>query len=181
MVDLITAEQLASIATSVGTIFLVFLFWKTIKQLGETVKLSKIQTNYRFRPWVGPSNSIRLMSTTTEGSQQFFITVKNYGELPASNVVAMSTLKTEMPNRDIIKKSTGVDTFSLGPLLPNMEKHYWFFVEPDLMQKAKDGNSQLFILLYFEYEFAGGKNGYGMISYFDPRSSGFIHKEMWVD
>ena len=180
MIDLITVEQLASIGTAVGTVALVFLFWKTIQQLEETVKLSRIQAVHRFRPWVGPVNSIELMSTA-DGRQQFSITLKNYGEIPASNVVAMFMMKNEMMRRDELKNSNGIDSFSLGPLLPNMEKRYWFFIDSDLVQKAKDGSAQIFISLYFAYEHPGGKSGYGMVSHFDTKINGFVHKEMWVD
>ena len=180
MMDLTTIEQLSSIGTAVGTITLVFLFWKTIKQLEETVKLSRIQSIHRFRPWIGPLNSIEFMSTN-QGRQQFSITLKNYGEIPASNVVAMSMMKTEIMTRDALKNSNGSDSFNLGPLLPNMEKRYWFFIDSDLVQKARDGNAQIFILLYFAYEHPGGKSGYGMVSQFEPKINGFVHKDMWVD
>lgn len=180
MMDLTTIEQLSSIGTAVGTIALVFLFWKTIKQLEETVKLSRIQSIHRFRPWIGPLNSIEFMSTN-QGRQQFSITLKNYGEIPASNVVAMSMTKNEMMERDVLKNSNGADSFNLGPLLPNMEKRYWFFIDSDLVQKAKDGNAQIFISLYFAYEHPGGKSGYGMVSQFEPKINGFVHKDMWVD
>ncbi len=180
MIDLTTIEQLSAIGTAVGTIALVFLFWKTIKQLEETVKLSRIQSIHRFRPWIGPSNSIEFMSTNQD-RQQFSITLKNYGEIPASNVVAMSMMKNEMMTRDTLKNSNGADSFNLGPLLPNMEKRYWFFIDSDLVQKAKDGNAQIFISLYFAYEHPGGKSGYGMVSQFEPKINGFVHKDMWVD
>ena len=178
--DLTTVEQLSSIGTAVGTIALVFLFWKTIRQLEETVKLSRIQSIHRFRPWVGPLNNIELMSAS-QGRQQFSITLKNYGEIPASNVSAMFMMKNEMMTRDALKNSKGADSFNLGPLLPNMEKRYWFFIDSDLVQKAKDGSAQIFILLYFAYEHPGGKSGYGMVSQFDPKINGFVHKDMWVD
>lgn len=180
MMDLTTVEQLSSIGTAVGTIALVFMFWKTIQQLEETVKLSRIQSVHRFRPWVGPINNIELMSKN-QGRQQFSITLKNYGEIPASNVVVMFMMKNEMMTRDTLKNSTVADSFNLGPLLPNMEKRYWFFIDSDLVQKAKDANAQIFISLYFSYEHSGGKSGYGMISYFDTKINGFVHRDMWVD
>jgi hypothetical protein len=178
--DLATVEQLSAIGTAVGTIALVFMFWKTIKQLEETVKLSRIQTVHRFRPWVGPLKSIELVSTNQD-RQQFSITLKNFGEIPASNVVATFMMKTEMMTKDVLKNSKGVDSFNLGPLLPNMKKRYWFFIDLDLIQKAKEGNAQIFILLYFSYEHPAGKSGYGMVSQFEPKINGFVHKDMWVD
>ncbi|TLY06403.1 MAG: hypothetical protein E6K83_08485 [Thaumarchaeota archaeon] len=62
-----------------------------------------------------------------------------------------------------------------------MEKHYWFFIDSDLIEKSREGKEDLFISLYFEYKFAEVVSGYGMISQFEPNSDGFIHKEMWVD
>lgn len=180
MMDLITIEQLSSIGTAVGTIALVFMFWKTIQQLEETVKLSRIQSVHRFRPWVGPLNSIELLSTNKE-RQQFSITLRNYGEIPASNLVATFMMKNEVMTRGVLKNSNGGDSFNLGPLLPNMEKRYWFFIDSDQIQKAKDGNTQIFILLYFAYEHPGGKSGYGMVSQFDTKINSFVHKDMWVD
>ncbi len=178
--DLTTLEQLSSIGTAVGTIALVFMFWKTIRQLEETVKLSRIQSVHRFRPWVGPINNIESMSTS-QGRQQFSITLKNYGEIPASNVIAMFMMKNETMTRNELKNSNGADSFNLGPLLPNMEKRYWFFIDSDLIKKANDGNAQIFISLYFSYDHPGGKSGYGMISHFNTKTNGFVHKEMWVD
>ena len=86
-----------------------------------------------------------------------------------------------MYKRQVLKSSDGIDKFSLGPLLPNMEKRYWFFIDSGAMQKAKDGNIQIFVALYFPYEFAGGRSGYGMISHFDTNANAFVHKDMWVD
>ena len=181
MEDILTViGQVGSIGTAVGTIALVFLFWKTIKQLEETVKLGKIESNYRFRPWIGPLNNIQFISTI-DSRDQFSITVKNYGEIPASNVVAKFTMNTEPFTKEIMKKSELFSSFDLGPLLPNMEKRYWFFIESDLIKKARNGTGQVFIALYFTYEHHAGNSGYGTISQYDGATNTFIHKEMWVD
>jgi len=173
--------EIGSIGTAIGTIALVFLFWKTIKQLEETVKLSKIQSNYRFRPWVGPLNSIQHIENPPNGREQFSITVKNYGEIPATNVMARFIMKKELPTKDVLKKPEGMENFSLGPLLPNMEKRYWFFIDSDLIQKVKTDSGQVFTLLYFSYDHHGGSSGYGLISHYDKASNSFIHNDMWID
>ncbi|HEV2193732.1 MAG TPA: hypothetical protein VGR54_08965 [Nitrosopumilaceae archaeon] len=173
--------QIGSIGTAIGTIALVFLFWKTIKQLEETVKLSRIQSNYRFRPWVGPLNNIQFISTTPDARDQFSITMKNYGEIPASNVIAKFTMKTEPITKEILKKPELFSDFNLGPLLPNMEKRYWFFIDSDLIKKVKSGTGKVFIALYFTYEHHGGNSGYGTISQYDGLTNTFVHKEMWID
>ncbi|MDE1725663.1 MAG: hypothetical protein KGH89_00165 [Thaumarchaeota archaeon] len=179
--DLLTVVgQIGSIGTAIGTIALVFLFWKTIQQLEETVKLSKIQANYRFRPWVGPFNRIEFLSSTADGHDQFSITVKNYGEIPSSSVIAKYVMKNELPKREV-SKSNDVTSFNLGPLLPNMEKRYWFFIDSDLIKKAKAGSAQIFTLLYFQYEHLGGNSGYGLISRYDSMTDSFVHVDMWID
>jgi hypothetical protein len=176
---LVVMGEIGSIGTAVATIALVFLFWKTIRQLEETVKLSRIQANYRFRPWVGPFNRIEFLSSK-DGRDQFSITVKNYGEIPSPSVIAKYLMKNELPEREIIK-SDEVTSFNLGPLLPNMEKRYWFFIESDLVQKAKEDKIKIFTLLYFQYENMGNNNGYGLISRFDGASNSFVHVDMWID
>jgi len=181
MVDFELVEQWVSIGAGIATVVVVYLLWKTVRHMEETTKLSRVQVAHRFRPWVGPSSGIEFMRTTPEGKEQFVIMLKNYGELPASNVVAMFAMKNEMPTRDILKNSDSIDKFSLGPLLPNMEKRYWFFIDSDAMRKVKDGNMQIFVVLYFAYEFAAGRSGYGMISHFDAKTNAFVHKDMWVD
>jgi len=180
MVDIALVENWVSIGAGVATVLVVYLLWKTVRHMEETTKLSRVQVAHRFRPWVGPSSGIEFKNTA-EGKEQFVITLKNYGELPASSVVATFTMKNEVPSRDILKGSDGIDRFNLGPLLPNMEKRYWFFVDSDTMQRAKNNNTNIFIALYFEYAFPGGRSGYGMISYFDSSANTFVHKDMWVD
>lgn len=179
MVDLVAIEQVASIGTAIGTILLVYLFWVALKQMEETVKLSRIQSTHRFRPWIGPSSSIEQIATI-EGRQQFSITLKNYGELPSSNVTAVYTMKNQPLTRNSLKENNS-SNFNLGPLLPNMEKHYWFFIESDAIQNAKKSSIPIFISLYFSYEYAAGKSGYGMISQYDSAVDRFVHKDMWVD
>ena len=177
--ELETIGQIGSIGTAIATVALVFLFWKTIQQLEETVKVSRIQTTHRFRPWVGPSDGIKQMSVEND-REQFSITVKNYGEIPSSNVVVSFSVKNQEIKREMIR-SDRTNDFALGPLLPNMEKRYWFFIDSDLIGKARSGEGQLFISLYFGYEHQGGKSGYNMISHFDAKTDTFVHKDMWVD
>lgn len=174
---LIVLGQLGAIGTAIGTIALVFLFWKTIQQLEETVKVSKIQSQYRFRPWVGPSGKIEFIAKKDD-KDKFCITVKNYGEIPSTSVVAKYLMKTELPKREMLNSSE-TTSFNLGPLLPNMEKRYWFFIDSDLIQKAKEDS--VFTLIYFQYEHHGGKSGYGLVSRFDVTSNSFSHVDMWID
>ena len=178
MVDVAVLETVGVLGTAVATIALVILLYRTVKQLEATVKLSKIQTDYRFRPWVGPINSIKALPPN-ETQHQYDCTIKNYGEIPAQYVKAYCRIDTKLMDRDVFKSNPG-KTFNLGPLLPNMEKHYWVFIESDLIQKAKEGSEKIYSALYFEYPVTGGKSGYGMISEYDPKTNGFLHKDMWV-
>lgn len=68
-----------------------------------------------------------------------------------------------------------------GTGLPNMEKRYWLFLDSALMEKTEQGTSDLFVAIYFSYEFPGRRSGYGMISQYDRKSAGFIHRDMWLD
>jgi len=165
--------------TGVGTIVLAVAIFKTFRHLEASTKMSKIETEYRLRPWIGPVNSIKSLPPNGD-TNQYDCTIKNYGELPAQNVTAYCKIDTKIMDRDVFKSNPG-KTFNLGPLLPNMEKHYWVFIDSSLIKKAKDGSEKIFSALYFEYPVTGGKSGYGMISEYDPKNDGFIHKDMWVE
>lgn len=179
MVDIAVLEAIGVLATAGATTALVFLLYRTVKQLEATVNLSKIQTDYRFRPWIGPQNAIKAL-LPNNGKHQYDCTIKNYGEIPAQYVKAYCKIDTKLMDRDIFKSDSG-QTFNLGPLLPNMEKHYWVFIDSGLIKKAREGSEKIFSALYFEYPVSGGKSGYGMISEYNPQTDGFVHKDMWVD
>lgn len=181
MIDTQILETVGVLGTAIATVLLVFLLWKAIKQMEATVSLSKVQTNLRFRPWVGPSTGIKSMGESSDGKQQQYeITVKNFGEIVAEQV----TILCKKDTKEITKEdgmSQDVEKFNLGPILPNMEKKYWIFVDSELMAKVKLGNEKLFTFLYFEYPVPAGKSGYGMISEYEPKKEIFIHRKMWVD
>ena len=176
-----TVEKYVAFLAGIAEIAIVFLLWKTVKDFAELAKVSKLQTEVRFRPWIGPSGNIQHIRDDTESNKkQFAITIKNFGEVPSSTVTAMSICSDTLPKRDLLK-STKIVKFNLGPLLPNMEKRYWIFLESALMDKAEQRTSDLFVVIYFSYEVPGGKSGYGMISQYDRKSAGFIHRDMWLD
>ena len=162
----------------------ILLLWKTVKDFAELAKVSKLQTEVRFRPWVGPSGGIELLREDDK-KKQYSITMKNFGEVPASNVIVSCTITDSMPDKlSILNDNTKTDNknqFQLGPLLPGMEKRYWVFIENERYRKAMDGTSNIFIFIYFMYFFTGGKSGYGMISQLDNKTNNFVHKEMWID
>ena len=180
MVDLIIIETISSVGTAIATIALVILLYRTIKQMEATVYLSRVQTQYRFRPWVGPTNSIKELTNSINGKRQFEVVIKNFGEIPAEHVNVYFKQDTKLISKNDLK-SEDVSSFNLGPMLPNMEKRYWFFLAHDLITRAKEGNEKIFTGIYFEYPVSGGKSGYGMISEYNAQTNGFIHKEMWVE
>jgi len=179
MTEIEILSVIGSIGTAIATIILVILLWKTIKQFETTAKLSTVEMEFRFRPWIGPVNTIKAMGEAN-GKNQFDVALKNYGELPATQLIASFKMDTKIMSKDVLN-SEDTEKFNLGPMLPNMEKHYWFFIDCKLIQKAKEGKIKIFIALYFEYPLTQGTSGYGMISEYDPKMNGFIHKDMWVE
>jgi hypothetical protein len=161
----------------------VVLLWKTVKDFAELAKVSKLQTQVRFRPWVGPSGGFEFLRDDND-KKQYSIAMKNFGEVPASNVIVTSTISDTKPDKLSVldsSKQAGASEFHIGPLLPGMEKRYWVFVENERYRKTMDGTSNLFVFVYFTYLYSGGKSGYGMISQLDSKTNNFIHREMWLD
>ena len=103
------------------------LLWKTVKDFAELAKVSKLQTEVRFRPWVGPNGGFELLREDGQ-KKQYSITMKNFGEVPASNVIVTCTITDSMPDKlsfmDHNDKSESKNQFQLGPLLPGMEKKF---------------------------------------------------------
>ena len=173
--------EIAGVFLDVGVIL---LLWKTVKDFSELAKVSKLQTEVRFRPWVGPNGGFELLREDGQ-KKQYSITMKNFGEVPASNVIVTCTVTDSMPDKlsflNLNNSSESKNQFQLGPLLPGMEKRYWVFIENENYRRAMEGTSNIFIFIYFMYLFSGGKSGYGMISQLDKKTNNFVHKEMWID
>ncbi|MGI0023334.1 MAG: hypothetical protein ACRD9Q_10805 [Nitrososphaeraceae archaeon] len=160
----------------------VVLLWKTVKDFSELAKVSKLQTEVRFRPWVGPSGGFELLREADD-KKQYSIAMKNFGEVPASDVIVSCTISDTKPDKSNGMNDSKSDNnrFHLGPLLPGMEKRYWVFIENERYRKTMEGTSNIFIFIYFSYVYSGGKSGYGMISQLDNKTSNFVHREMWID
>ena len=174
--------EIAGVFLDVG---ILLLLWKTVKDFSELAKVSKLQTEVRFRPWVGPSSGYELLMEDND-KKQYSIALKNFGEIPAPNVVVTCSITDLMPDKLSFLNSDNDNNqsknqFQLGPLLPGMEKRYWIFIENERYIKAVEGTSNLFIFIYFSYVFSGRKSGYGMISQLDNKTTKFVHKEMWID
>ena len=176
-------ELWATLATwivGISNVVLALALIRTFYHMRTVTKMTTIETEYRLRPWIGPTGSINKMDHSINEKCQFDITIKNYGELPSSGVTAKFKIATKMLSREDAK-SSDLESFDLGPMYPNMEKHYWFFIEPELWKKALEGQEKLFTILYFEYKTGAGKSGYGMISEYVLSSQNFVHRDMWID
>lgn len=161
----------------------VVLLWKTVKDFAELAKVSRLQTQVRFRPWVGPSGGFEFLRDDND-KKQYSIAMKNFGEVPASNVIVTSTISDTKPDKSSVldgSKRVGASEFHIGPLLPGMEKRYWVFIDNERYKKTMEGTSNLFVFIYFTYLYSGGKSGYGMISQLDSKTNNFVHREMWID
>jgi hypothetical protein len=161
----------------------ILLLWRTVRDFAELAKVSKLQTEVRFRPWVGPSGGFELLREDG-AKKQYSIAMKNFGEVPASNVIVTCTISDTKPHKSNPmnnSKNNGNNQFQIGPLLPGMEKRYWVFIEDERYRKTMEGASNIFIFIYFSYVYSGGKSGYGMISQLDNKTKNFVHKEMWID
>lgn len=174
-------QQYIAILSGIAQIAIVFLLWRTVKDFEETGKVSKVQLEHRFRPWVGPSSGVEYVGTVN-GQHQYAITLKNFGQVPASKVTASFTMKQDIiPSRDLLFSDASAHKFNLGPLLPSMEKRYWIFINSDLIEKNRDGKLKIYIALYFSYEFSKEMSGYGMISALDSKTNLFTHQDMWIN
>jgi hypothetical protein len=83
----------------------VWLLWKTVKDFAELAKVSKLQTQVRFRPWVGPSCGFEFLREDND-KKQYSIAMKNFGEVPASNVIVTSTISDTKPDKSAILESS---------------------------------------------------------------------------
>lgn len=173
-------ETIGILGTAAATIALVLLLWKAVKQMEVTVSLSRIQTDMRFRPWIGPSSSITHIIHNQDEKEQFEIMIKNFGEIPAKAVYVLFEQFSSLPKKSEINFKK-IEKFNLGPVLPSMEKRYWIMIDSEKIQKCKEGKEKLFTVLIFEYEVSMGTSSYGMISEYIPEKNSFMHKEMWVE
>ncbi len=174
-------EFLATIGhlmTGFGTILLSILLYKSFRHLETATKATEIQTEFKFRPWVGPTGLIREIGQES-GKKRFEITIKNFGDLPANEVLVSSIVKNQKITKEELQ-SQKTTRISLGPVLPNMEKRYWLDVENSILEQAKKQGGKISTGVLFEYPLSFGRSEYGLISEIDPDSFKFVHTDMWV-
>lgn len=187
MIDSETLSLIATMGhlmTGIGTVVLVVLIVKTLKHMEIATRFTEIQTNYKFRPWIGPSNTIKEIEGD-EKNTRFEILLKNFGDLPAASVTIIALVSESEISREQITSynpvSKNIHVFNIGPMLPNMEKRYWLYVSNTLIKNSIDSKKTIHTGMYFRYENLNIKNGYGMISELNPQTKSFVHKDMWVD
>ena len=171
---------LAHWTTGVATVVLAIALIRTFHHMQAVTKMTTLETEYRLRPWIAPTGPIKKMEKSISDDCQFDITIKNYGEIAANAVTAKFVKSTEPFTRESLQ-SNNVNSYDLGPVMPTMEKHFWFFIDSETWKKVKIGTEKLFTILYFEYSHAGKKSGYGMISEYNSSTGNFVHRDMWID
>ena len=118
-----TLEKYVAVVAGIAEIAIVFLLWRTVKDFAQLVKVSKLQTEIRFRPWVGPSGNIRHVRDYTESNKkQYAIPIKNFGEVPSTAVTAMSTYSDTLPNRELLKSPNINRVFDLVYFSPTWKR-----------------------------------------------------------
>jgi len=174
------AVGIAHWLTGIGTVVLAVALIRTFKHLAAVTKMTSMETEYRLRPWIGPTGPIKKMEKSISDDCQFEITIKNYGEIPAGAVTAKFVKSSKPLTRESFQSING-NSYDLGPVMPTMEKHYWFFIDSETWKKADSGEEPLYTGLYFEYNHGEKKSGYGMLSEYNSTTKNFVHKDMWID
>jgi hypothetical protein len=73
-------EKYIAVVSGIAEIGVVILLYKTVKDFAELAKVSKLQTEVRFRPWIGPSSGILRMAEKSDTDQyRYAISLKNLG------------------------------------------------------------------------------------------------------
>ena len=176
-------EVLVGIAhwlTGIGTVVLAVALIRTFHHMRIVSEMTAIETEYRLRPWIAPTGPIKKMEKSISDDCQFDIAIRNYGEIAASSVTAKFVKSTKPLTRESFQ-SSDVNSYDLGPVMPTMEKHYWFFIDSETWKKADSGAESLYTGLYFEYTHSDKKSGYGMLSEYNTSTANFIHRDMWID
>jgi hypothetical protein len=65
--------------------------------------------------------------------------MKNFWEVPASNVIVTCTISDTKPDKVSAidnSKYNGNNQFHIGPLLPGIKKRYWVFIENERYRKG---------------------------------------------
>ena len=100
-----TIKEYAEVISIFLEVIIIILLAKTVKDFAELAKVSKLQAEVRFRPWVGPHGGIEFMRSEND-NKQYFIKIKNFGEIPASNVTAFSIVADSIPKKDFVSTFT---------------------------------------------------------------------------
>ena len=169
--------NIAFIIGSFGLVTWLYFWSRNIRNVRITIHLTELQV----RPWVGPVDSgIVLKSTSSEGKEKYIIKIKNFGMTKTKNVTANFIIQDHKFNRENVIDSPN-DRLDLGPLHPEMEKDYWFYVDSDTMQQARINHSQIFVGIHISYEAQEDSNGYGLMYQYNNQTDVFDRIETWDD
>jgi len=170
-------QNIAFIIGSFGLVTWLYFWTRNIRSVRTIIHLTELQV----RPWIGPVDSgIVLKSTSSEGKEKYIIKIKNFGKTKAKNVTTNFIIQDHKFNKEIIMDSPN-ERFDLGPLLPEMEKDYWFYIDSDLIQQTISNHSQIFVGIYISYEFQEDSNGYGLMYQYNNQTDVFDRIETWDD
>jgi len=168
-------EQIATIFGMFALVGMTVLISIEISHVKIYHKMEKLS----ITPSIGAINNT-LFGTKLNNKEKFIIKLKNFGETPAKTVTVYFTLQNKTPTKEKLYDNKEND-LDLGPMLPFMEKSYWFYVDSDVMQKLRKNEEQIYACLFISYESEGGKYQYGIVYKYDSHEDGFVKTEMWED
>jgi len=174
--ELEIAKEIAMILGMFSLVGMAVVIWKEISHLKKSTFLKKLSS----MPSVATHGNIITIPNSDSKKEKFSVKIKNFGETPADNVSGHFITKDHTISRGSVENSQD-NQVNMGPLLPNMEASYWFYIDSDKMQKARSNAADVYIGLYISYDFETKKNGYGMIGHFDSHENDFVKTEMWED
>jgi len=168
-------EQIATILGMFALVGMAVLVSMEISHGKIHNKIEKLSGN----PSIGAINNT-LFGTKLNNKEKFIIKLKNFGETPAKAVTVYFTLQNKTPTKEKLYDNKEND-LDLGPMLPFMEKSYWFYMDSDEMQKVRKNEEQNYACFFISYESEDRKYQYGIVYKYDSHEDGFVKTEIWED
>lgn len=162
---------------------------QTVNIARKSFELTKEEISKRLRPWVGREdivfdgvtlkNGIRinldefLALQKTEPNKinnigvkdfHYRVFVKNYGQLPAQNLMLRSVLKENL--LPVAKDLPDTSLAERSVLMPDESVSQIISVEAGTFRKTIDGGTSLYLLFCVDYEYEGTKGYYEVVGQF---------------